>query len=114
MTAKETEADDEKGTGSCGASEASGPAPAEPAKRSSGHQRARTEGHDLRTYFGHYIYLRCYQMAKMDKAKHRGLAAECAPAKLPSAQAERKRKAEKFMRGIDRSSNTLRRAYAGA
>ena len=58
-------------------------------------------GHDLRTFFGYRVCLKCYAHAKELKGKRRALGMLCAPAKLPSAQAERRRKAEKIMRGVD-------------
>ena len=67
----------------------------------SGSAEAHDGGHDLRTFFGYRVCLKCYAHAKELKGKRRALGMLCAPAKLPSAQAERRRKAEKIMRGVD-------------
>ncbi len=74
--------------------------PAAPPPSGSGALDVDGGGHDLRAFFGYRVCLKCFQYAKEVKGKHRGLGLACAPALKPSAQAERRRKAEKIMRGV--------------
>ncbi|CAK0879997.1 unnamed protein product, partial [Prorocentrum cordatum] len=61
--------------------------PAAPPPSGSGSLDADGGGHDLRTYFGYRVCLRCFQHAKEVQGKHSGLGMACAPALKPSAQA---------------------------